>query len=125
MVEPMIETPKTDEAKRLVAMTDPSVRDQEAVPFWAVPADVCAAIERDCSGWAEQAIIGQQQIQFEREARMAAETNEKRYRWFRAYWLSKASSEELGEDFLKAGTDQEFDAAVDSAMRTASGAASS
>lgn len=58
------------------------VHGQEPAPFEAVPADVRAGIETNCSAWVEQATKRQRQDPFERETRMAAEINDRRYRWF-------------------------------------------
>ncbi len=107
------------------SLADSLVHGQEPAPFEGVPTDVRAVNETHCSARVEQAIRHQRQDAFEREPRMAAEINDRRYRWFRAFWLSDAALEEIGEAFLKARTDQEFDAALDRAMHAAPGAAKS
>lgn len=101
------------------SLADSPVHGQEPALFDAVPTDVRAASETNRSEWLEQATKRQQQDAIEPETRMEAEINDRRYKWFRAFWLSDAALEELGEAFLKARTDQEFDAALDRAMHAA------
>jgi len=62
------------------SLADPPVPGQEPAPFEAVPTDVRAVSETNCSAWVEQAIKHQRQDAFERQTRMAAEINDRRYR---------------------------------------------